>query len=225
MQRSHLARLKHDLKRSSNREGGDIGKERIISGKSKKYQLKNIMTSDLHFWEVTLIQGILSISQHLNRITPQTEAFERSIWVQHAEESLKHAEEAKRSFKLEVRLIQDSKEHRIAVEALQKLSQDLELLKEELVKFEYDKIEEELDPTTRAGDILLGEATTVQDKTQDSLSTIKSIIADSKENSGMDYFREQTRTIKRIENKSDDVNYKLIRSEKLLKRFRHFIIK
>jgi hypothetical protein len=141
----------------------------------------------------------------------------------------------KRSFKMEIRLVQDSNERRkyesrltALGQMLKSLQADCKALESELVRGElFVQADEQATETAngldgvKAGDAMLKEAHHLQDKTQDSLSNTKQLIAESKQ-VGVETLEElqrQRQVLENIDRETDRVNDNLARSELLLKQF------
>lgn len=152
-----------------------------------------------------------------------------------AEGRLRGAAGTKRSFKMEIRLVQDINERRRLEKRLQAMDQDLRTLKADLKALQADENRGELfvqggaggddgkgdmDPT-RAGSNMLADAAALQDKTQDSLANTRNLIAQSKEVgvSTLEELQRQREVIQNIDREADRLDDNLARAEALLKQF------
>jgi novel plant SNARE len=151
-----------------------------------------------------------------------------------ADDRLRGAAGTKRSFKMEIRLVQDINERRRLEGRLQKMDQELRTLKADLKALQADEnrgalfisggggngADGEMDPTM-AGTNMLSEAAALQDKTQDSLSNTKNMIAASKEVgvATLEELQRQREVINNIDREADRLDDNLARAEALLKQF------
>jgi len=190
--------------------------------------------TDIQYWEDTLTEEITSIQQLLDGIPSLHDPVERASALEQAEDRLRGAQGTKRSFKMETRLVQDVKERRRLEQRLQKIEQELRTLQADLRALQAEENRGELfvgsgggsgpdgdqDPT-RAGSNMLAEAAALQDKTQDSLSNTKNLIAQSKEVgvSTLEELQRQREVIQNIEKEADRMDDNLARAEALLKQF------
>ena len=160
---------------------------------------------------------------------------ERAHALQEADERMRSAQGTKRSFKMEIRLVQDVNERRRLEKRLQKMDKELRTLQADLraLQAEEDRGElfvsggagggengEEQGPT-QAGTNMLNEASAIQDKTQDSLANTKNMIAASKEVgvSTLEELQRQREVIQNIDKEADRLDDNLARAEALLKQF------
>jgi hypothetical protein len=146
---------------------------------------------------------------------------------------IKSASGTKRSFKMEIRLVQDVNARRKYETRLNELDSMLKRHQADLKAIEQEMQRGELmgggdgDPelggedAVKAGDNMLAEASNLQDKTGDSLSNTKALIAESKEVgvSTLDELERQREVLHSIEREVDRVDDNLARAEKLLKQF------
>jgi len=135
---------------------------------------------------------------------------------------------------MEIRLVQDIKERRRLEQRHKKMEQDVRTLQADLRALQAEEQRGELfvsgggggrmdgdqDPS-KAGSKMLAEASALQDKTQDSLSNTKQLIAQSKEVgvSTLEELQRQREVIQNIEKETDRMDDNLARAEALLKHF------
>ena len=179
--------------------------------------------------EVGVIQSLL------DRVPTTTDPVERATLMEEAESRLRGAAGTKRSFKMEIRLVQDIQERRRLEKRLQAMDQDLRTLKADLKALQADENRGELfvqgggggedgngemDPT-QAGSNMLADAAALQDKTQDSLANTRNLIAQSKEVgvSTLEELQRQREVIQNIDRETDRLDDNLARAEALLKQF------
>jgi SNARE protein len=189
---------------------------------------------DIQYWDDTLTEDISSIQQILDGVPSLSDPLERASALEQVEERLRSAQGTKRSFKMETRLVQDVKERRRLEARLQKMEQEIRTLQADLRALQAEENRDELfvtggggagadgeqDPT-KAGSNMLGEASNLQDKTQDSLSNTRNMIAASKEVGvgTLEELQRQREVIQNIEKEADRMDDNLARAEALLKQF------
>ena len=149
---------------------------------------------------------------------------------------LRSAKGTKRSFKMEIRLVQDVGQRRKFEQRLATLENQLQTLAADAKAMEAESQRGELfveadtgngDATggqmdgEKAGDNMLKEASHLQDKTQDSLANTRNMIAQSKEVgvSTLEELERQRGVIENISNEADRIDDNLARAEVLLKQF------
>lgn len=190
--------------------------------------------TDIQYWDDTLTEEITSIQQLLDTVPSLHDPVERASVLEQVEDRLRGAQGTKRSFKMETRLVQDVKERRRLEGRLQKMEQELRTLQADLRALQAEENRGELfvgggagggpdgdeDPT-KAGSNMLAEASALQDKTQDSLTNTKNLIAQSKEVgvSTLEELQRQREVIQSIEKETDRMDDNLARAEALLKQF------
>jgi SNARE protein len=152
-----------------------------------------------------------------------------------ADDRLRSAQGTKRSFKMETRLVEDVQQRRHLESRLQKMDQELRTLQADLRALQADQNRGELfvnsggaggdleggqDPT-KAGNNMLKEASALQDKTSDSLSNTRNMIAASKEvgTATLEELQRQREVVENIEKETDRMDDNLARAEALMKQF------
>lgn len=171
----------------------------------------------------------------LDSIPSLSDPVERASALDQADDRLRSAQGTKRSFKMETRLVQDVQQRRHLESRLQKMEQELRTLQADLRALQADQNRGELfvnsggdggdleggqDPT-KAGSNMLKEASGLQDKTQDSLTNTKNMIAASKEVgvATLEELQRQREVIQNIEKETDRMDDNLARAEALMKQF------
>lgn len=159
---------------------------------------------------------------------------EKASAIDRAKKRLRSAASTKRSFKMEIRLIQDVSLRREFEARLNRLDQQLKTMQQDCKALETERARGELfvqsdgnddGPSemdgVKAGDAMLKEASALQDKTQDSLANTKQMIAQSKEVgvATLEELERQRNVIQNIEGHIDSLDDNLARAEKLLKAF------
>jgi len=189
--------------------------------------------SDIQYWEDTLVEEIDAIKSMIDRIPSIRDPMEKSSSIDRCKARVRGAAGTKRSFKMEIRLVQDVNmrkkfESRLAGldQQLKALQADLKALESEMQRgelFVQGDVEQGGDgmDAVKAGDNMLKEASVLQDKTQDSLSNTKNMIAASKEVglSTLEELERQRGVIENIERETDRIDDNLARAEVLLKQF------
>ena len=193
--------------------------------------------ADIQYWDDTLTEEIEGIEGLLDR-TPDLKGMEKSAAIDRVKSRLRSAAGTKRSFKMEIRLIQDMQVRRQYEGRLQQLDQKLKILQQDCKAIEAESARGELFVQAdtegdgggagggemdgvKAGDNMLKEASALQDKTQDSLANTKNMIAESKEVgvSTLEELERQRDVIGSIERETDRIDDNLARAEALLKQF------
>lgn len=167
---------------------------------------------------------------------PSLSNVEKASLLDRCQGRLRSAKGTKRSYKMEIRLVQDVAKRRSYEQRLAQLDQQLKSLTADCKALESENQRGELfiesndqaggpngngmDPQ-KAGDNMLKEAHSIQDKTQDSLANTRSMIAESKEVgvSTLEELQRQREVIHSIESEVDRVDDNLARAEVLLKQF------
>jgi SNARE protein len=182
-----------------------------------------------------LTEEISGIQHILDGIPSYSDPLDRASAMEDADDRLRGAAGTKRSFKMEIRLVQDINERRRLEGRLQKMDQELRTLKADLKALQADENRGQLfvsgggggnggdgdmDPS-RAGSNMLSEAAALQDKTQDSLFNTMNMIAASKEVgvSTLEELQRQREVIQNIDREADRLDDNLARAEALLKQF------
>jgi novel plant SNARE len=165
---------------------------------------------------------------------------EKAAAIERCKTKVRSAAGTKRSFKMEIRLVQDVSQRRKYEGRLAALDQMLKTLQTDVKALESETSRNELfieadeqfaggnlngNPTgadaVKSGDAMLKEAHGIQNKTQDSLANTKTMIAESKEVGAatLEELERQRHVITNIENDIDRVDDGLARAELLLKQF------
>jgi novel plant SNARE len=190
--------------------------------------------SDIQYWDDTLTEELKAIAEILDAI-PNKSGMKKAAAIEDAKDKVRGAVSTKRSFKMEIRLIQDAQLRRKFEGRQQLLDQKLKGYQADAKAFESEtqrgelfvqgedgksSVMDEKDGVT-AGNKMLNEASHLQDKTQDSLSATKTMIADSKEVgvATLEELERQREVLGNIERETDRLDDNLARSEKLLKQF------
>jgi len=145
---------------------------------------------DIQYWQDTLTSEIESIRSILSSISHISDDLERRGTIDQAEKKLKSAAGSKRSFEMEVRILDQSARQTYGAE-LTKHDQNLSEIREELKALRAESSRNQLfvgantedgglESMQNDGDKMLDDAARLQDKTADSLSNTMALIADSK---------------------------------------------
>ena len=180
-----------------------------------------------------MTEEIQVIQSQLDRLPGLADGVEKAGAIDKLKKKIRGAKGTKRSFKMEIRLVQDVNQRRKYESRLNSLDQQLQTLVADCKAIEAENNRGELfvgggedgmDPDgmtgEEAGDRMLKEASALQDKTQDSLSNTKQLIAQSKE-VGMATLEELERQRGVIENINSEVlrvDDNLARAEKLVRK-------
>ncbi|VEU37106.1 unnamed protein product [Pseudo-nitzschia multistriata] len=190
--------------------------------------------ADIQYWEDTLVEGVEQIRSILDGVQAMSDPVDRATALEDADDTLRSATGTKRSFKMEIRLVQDQNLRNKYTKRLKRLENELRTLKADLKALQAEEHRGELfisggagDPDgnggdpTRAGSNMLNEASALQDKTQDALSNTKNMIAQSKEVgvATLEELQRQREVIANIDKEADRMGDNLARAEKLVKEF------
>lgn len=198
--------------------------------------------ADIQYWDDTLNEEIEVIQSMVDDIPKLPSGMEKAAAIERCKAKVRSAGGTKRSFKMEIRLVQDVAQRRKYEGRLAALDQLLKTLTADCKALESDSARGELFVEAdeqfaagnlngngnnngldgvKAGDNMLKEAHGLQDKTQDSLANTKTMIADSKEVGAatLEELERQREVIGEIEKGIDRVDDNLARAEVLLKQF------
>lgn len=158
---------------------------------------------------------------------------EKQAAIDKLKKKIRGAKGTKRSFKMEIRLVQDVNQRRKYESRLASLDQQLQTLVADCKAIEAENNRGELFvggdggggvdgngmSGEEAGDRMLKEASALQDKTQDSLANTKNMIVQSKEvgMSTLEELERQRGVLENIDREVDRVDDNLARAEKLVR--------
>lgn len=195
--------------------------------------------TDIQYWDDTLQEELEVIQSMVDDIPKLSNPVEKAAAIERCKAKVRSAAGTKRSFKMEVRLVQDVSQRRKYEGRLAALDQMLKTVQADVKALETEASRNELfiesdtnngnafggnptgDDAVKAGDAMLKEAHGIQNKTQDSLSNTKQMIAESKEVGAatLEELERQRQVITNIESDIDRVDDGLARAELLLKQF------
>ena len=181
------------------------------------------------------MEEVGNIRSILDGVQSLSDPVERASALEEADSTLRSATGTKRSFKMEIRLVQDQDLRNKYTRRLKKLENELRTLKADLKALQAEENRGELfisggaggpggngemDPTM-AGSNMLNEASALQDKTQDSLVNTKNMINASKEVgvATLEELQRQREVIGKIDQEADRMGDNLARAEALVKQF------
>ena len=193
------------------------------------------LQSDIQYWDDTLTGEIEAIQTLVDKIPPIHDHQEKINAIEKAKKRMRGAAGTKRSFKMEIRLVQDVNLRRKFESRLNGLDSQLKTLQADLKALEAETQRGDLfgggadpdDPEmnekdgVKAGDKMLAEASVLQDKTQDSLANTMNMISSSKEVgvATLEELERQRDVLYSIDREVDRVDDGLARAEALLKQF------
>ncbi|MGK3762037.1 MAG: SNARE protein, partial [Bacillariaceae sp.] len=174
------------------------------------------------------------IEHILDGIQSLSDPVDKASALEEADDKMRSATGTKRSFKMEIRLVQDTNQRSKYSKRLKKMENELRTLKADLKALQAEEHRGELfvsgggangpdgeqDPTM-AGNNMLNEASRVQDKTQDALGNTKSMIAQTKEVgvATLEELQRQREVLNNIDKEADRMGDNLARAEALVKQF------
>ena len=178
-------------------------------------------------------EEIQVIQSQLDRLPSLADGMEKAAAIDKLKKKIRGAKGTKRSFKMEIRLVQDVNQRRKYESRLASLDQQLQTLVADCKAIEAENNRGELFvggeegadtegmSGEEAGDRMLKEASALQDKTQDSLNNTKQMIAQSKEvgTATLEELERQRGVIENIDREADRIDDNLARAEVLLKQF------
>lgn len=191
--------------------------------------------ADIQYWEDTLVEEVELIRNILDGVQAMSDPVDRATALEEADDTMRSATGTKRSFKMEIRLVQDQNLRSKYSKRLKKLEQELRTRKADLKALQAEEQRDELfisggagdedgngkmDPTM-AGSNMLNEAKGLQDKTQDSLGNTRNMIAQTKEVgvATLEELHRQREVIQNIDKETDRLADNLTRAEALVKQF------
>lgn len=192
--------------------------------------------ADIQYWEDTLAEETEHVQHILDGVQSLSDPVERASALEEADDHLRSATGTKRSFKMEIRLVQDPNQRSKYSKRLKKMEHELRTLKADLKALQAEEHRGELfiaggdggtlgpdgevDPTL-AGTNMLNEAGRLQDKTQDALGNTRNLIAASKEVgvATLEELHRQREVIANIDKEADRLGDNLARAEALVKQF------
>ena len=201
------------------------------------FYIINTNQTDIQYWDDTLNEELEVIQSMVDDIPKLSSQVEKAAAIERCKAKVRSATGTKRSFKMEVRLVQDVAQRRKYEGRLAALDQMLKTLQTDVKALESETSRNELfiesedkfgngsnatgDDAVKAGDAMLKEAHGIQNKTQDSLQNTKQMIAESKEVGAatLEELERQRQVITNIESDIDRVDDGLARAELLLKQF------
>lgn len=189
--------------------------------------------TDIQYWEENLRNDLEAIQGMFDKIPQLSTNLEKTAALERVKTRLRSALGTKRSYKVEIRLVQDAPTRRKCEGQLQILDQQLQQLQADVKTMEAETSRGELFiqatgeaeasemDGVKAGDSMLKEAMELQNKTGDSLQHTKQMIAESKEVgiSTLAELERQREVITEIDRQTDRLDDNLARAEKLLKQF------
>lgn len=173
------------------------------------------------------------IQSQLDRLPGLADGVDKAGAIDKLKKKIRGAKGTKRSFKMEIRLVQDVNQRRKYESRLASLDQQLQTLVADCKAIEAENNRGELfvggeegDDANgvsgeEGGDKMLAAAGALQDKTQDSLANTKNMIAQSKEvgMATLEELERQRGVIDNIDREAGRIDENLARAEKLVSRF------
>lgn len=185
---------------------------------------------DIQYWQDQLTSEIEAIRSILLSVPHTDDDLERKSVIDQAEKRLKSAAGSKRSFKMEIRILDPSARKTYEGE-LMNHEQNLAELTADLKAFRAENSRNQLfvgahsdadrESLQNSGDKMLSDANRLQDKTAESLANTQNLIADSKMvgMQTMEDLERQRNTLGDIDNDVMRLEDNLNRADKLIKSF------
>lgn len=190
--------------------------------------------ADINYWRDAINNEIDAVRSSINAAPNMTDDLERTAALERADKNLRSIKNNSRSFKAEIRLLQDLDERNRYKRELSSYEVTVTQLTTELRGLRSEGNRQQLfigakadgtngtgDDPVATGDTLLDEAGRIQDKTQQSLLNTKTMIAESKQ-VGMQTAEELQRQREQLNNIDGDVmrmEDNLDRADKLIRTF------
>ncbi|KAL7495285.1 hypothetical protein ACHAWT_003729 [Skeletonema menzelii] len=191
--------------------------------------------ADVQYWDDTLNEEVQSIQQLISQ-AERGDKMQKASTLDRAEKKLRAATGTKKSYKMETRLVADPNQRRMYENKLERLSEDLARCANDIKAMKGGMQRGELFVGARgqsqnmdgsgmsgveAGDMMIDEMNNIQNKTKDSLSNTKNMVAASKEvgEATMTELLQQREQIRNIDNEAMRIEDNLQRADKLIKAF------
>lgn len=192
--------------------------------------------ADVQYWDDTLADEVSSIQQLISDAERISDGMKKASTLDRAEKKLRAANGTKKSYKMETRLVADPNQKQRYENKLARLSEDLARCANDIKAMKGGMQRGELFVGARgtssnlsggemtgveAGDMMIGEMNHLQDKTKESLSNTKRMVAASKEvgEATMEELLRQREQIRNIDNEAMRIEDNLQRADKLIKAF------
>mmetsp|Transcript_24459 Transcript_24459/g.38384 ORF Transcript_24459/g.38384 Transcript_24459/m.38384 type:complete len:262 (-) Transcript_24459:375-1160(-) len=191
--------------------------------------------ADVQYWDDTLNDEVQSIQQLIST-AERADSMQKASTLDRAEKKLRAATGTKKSYKMETRLVSDPNQKRMYENKLERLSEDLARCANDIKAMKGGVQRGELFVGARgqshnmdgsemngveAGDMMIDEMNNIQDKTKESLSNTRKMVAASKEvgEATMGELLQQREQIRNIDNEAMRMEDNLQRADKLIKAF------
>ncbi|KAL7461183.1 hypothetical protein ACHAXS_001605 [Conticribra weissflogii] len=191
--------------------------------------------ADLQYWDDTLTDEVQSIRQLINSAEGLSGP-EKASTLDKAEKKIRAAQGTKKSYKMETRLVSDPMQRREYEVKLSELSDELASCSNDLKALKGGAQRGELFSGARgdgggdygdtmsgeeAGDMMLNEMNTMQDKTKASLQNTKNLVKASKEvgEATLEELLKQREQLRTIDEEAMRIEDGLARADKLIKNF------
>jgi len=189
--------------------------------------------SDVQYWEDQLTDSVGTLQELLEHLPALTAQSEKNALLMKIEKRLKSAMGAKRTFKMETHMVTDSKTRKQYETKLSKLEQQLASISMDVKAIKAEQERKELlasggsdmeateEDYEKAGDSLLNEANQIQEKTQDSLTRTKQMVAETKDIglATLEELERQREVLQNVDKETDRIIDNLSRAEALIKQF------
>jgi hypothetical protein len=187
--------------------------------------------TDIQYWDDTLAEEIQDIQAKVDRLPSITNQEKKGTALDKLKKKIRGAKGTKRSLKMEIRLVSDVNQRRKYESRLASLDQMLQTLVADCKAAESETQRGELFvgggdgenggglTGEEGGDAMLRQASSLQDKTQDSLVNTKTMIAQSKEVgvATLEELERQRGVIENIDREADRIDDNLARAELLVR--------
>lgn len=192
--------------------------------------------ADVQYWDDTLTDEVQSIRQLLSSADGKS-AVDKASALDRAEKKLRAAQGTQKSYKMETRLVADPRQRQMYENKLSRLADELKTCANDLKALKGGAARGELFVGANrgsssfsgqgemsgeeAGDMMMNDMNNIQDKTKDSLTNTKRMVAASKEvgEATMEELLRQREQIRTIDEEAMRIEDNLNRADKLIKTF------
>jgi len=183
---------------------------------------------DLQYWDETLASEVASTRSLIATFSSKRDELQKAALLDNVERQIRAVNGTVRSYKMECRLLNDPNERKTYENKLKRHERDLKELSIQVQDYRQEISRGELFVNANRGgnpeedgDVMLAEASKLQDKTQDSLNRTKNLVGEAKSVGleTMEELKRQRDQISRIDEEAQKMEGNLARADKLIKTF------
>lgn len=190
----------------------------------------------MQYWDDTLNNEIESARRIIDSVSGMSSDMEKSAALDKADKKIRDAKGTKRSYKMETRLVSDPNQRQMYENKLKRLSDDLSSCTNDLKALRSGAqrgelflgantgpggVDENGMTGEEAGNQMMSDMNTIQDKTKNSLANTANMVKASKEvgEATMEELLKQREQLRNIDNEAMRIEDNLNRADKLIKTF------